>query len=63
MTETKHITAERTKVTRVEVIDDSGRAFVAVDLADVQLSYQDDGRTLKIFVRKKIEQFVGTDSR
>jgi hypothetical protein len=41
------------KVTRFEVIDHSstgeGRAFVKYNIA-VKLSYQDDGRTLKVFV-------------
>jgi hypothetical protein len=44
------------RVTRVEVIDhrtprniERGRVFTARDCA-VELSYQDDGRTLKVFV-------------
>lgn len=41
------------KVTRVEVIDDSGRAYTQYDLKDVMLATQDNGRTLKIFVRSK----------
>jgi hypothetical protein len=40
------------KVTRLEVIDHTGRAYVIYN-ADVELSYQDDGRTLKIFVEPK----------
>ena len=40
------------KVTRLEVIDHTGRAYV-IKNADVELSYQDDGRTLKIFVEPK----------
>lgn len=46
------------KVSRVEVIDHSktfeqggGRRFVKMDCLEVELSYQDDGRTLKIFVK------------
>ena len=39
-------------VTRLEVIDD-GRELVKYDLKDVQISIQDDGRTMKIFVNKK----------
>jgi hypothetical protein len=46
------------KVTRVEVIDHSksaeqggGRAFVKTDCAEVELSYQDDGKTLKLFIK------------
>lgn len=40
------------KVTRVELIDDSGRAYTAWDLSEVYISLQDDGRTFKIFVSK-----------
>lgn len=46
------------KVSRVEVIDHSkslenggGRAFVKTDCKEVELSYQDDGRTIKIFIK------------
>lgn len=46
------------KVTRVEVIDHSksieqggGRAFVKTDCTEVELSYQDDGKTLKLFIK------------
>jgi hypothetical protein len=46
------------KVSRVEVIDHSkpaeqggGRAFVKKDCVDVELSYQDDGKTLKLFIK------------
>lgn len=49
---------ETKKVTRVEVIDHTkdgeGRAFVKwQDNLEVTLSYQDDGRTLKIFLKEK----------
>jgi hypothetical protein len=39
-------------VSRVEVIDDKGRTYVKYLKEDefVWLSYQDDGRTLKVFV-------------
>ena len=41
------------KVTRVEVIDENGRRYVNWDDKNkVELSYQDDGRTLKIFISK-----------
>lgn len=37
-------------VTRVEVIDQTGRAFVAYyDTEGAEISVQDNGRTLKIF--------------
>jgi len=39
------------RVTRVEIIDESGRAFLMGDVASVKLSLQDDGRTLKLFVQ------------
>jgi ribosomal protein S28E/S33 len=37
-------------VTRVEVIDSTGRAYVATNVT-VELSVQDEGRTLKVFVK------------
>lgn len=37
--------------TRVEVIDSEGRAYVNMDCSDVQISMQDDARTLKIFLK------------
>lgn len=46
------------KVNRVEVIDHSktleqggGRVFVKTDCVDVELSYQDEGKTLKLFIK------------
>lgn len=38
------------KVTRLEVIDHTGRAYVIHAAKQVELSYQDNARTLKIFV-------------
>lgn len=44
-----------TKVTRVEVIQHSpphnGRAYTNYDAKDVEIQYQDDERTLKIFLK------------
>jgi hypothetical protein len=40
------------KVTRLEVIDHTGRAYV-IRNSEVELSYQDNARTLKIFVKPK----------
>ena len=37
------------KVTRLEVIDAAGRRYVNWKAAGLELSFQDDGRTLKIF--------------
>ena len=43
------------KVTRVEVIQHSvpymGRAYTNYNAKDVELQYQDDGKTLKIFLK------------
>lgn len=38
------------KITRVEVIDDHGRSYVAQGVHDLRLELQDDERTLKIFL-------------
>lgn len=41
------------KVTRVEVIDENGRSYVNLDPKNkVVLSFQDDSRTLKVFIQK-----------
>jgi hypothetical protein len=37
-------------VTRVEVITDTGREFVQYECSNVQVSLQDDGQTLKVFL-------------
>ena len=37
-------------VTRVEVIGKNGREFVQYDCSNVQVSEQDEGRTLKVFL-------------
>lgn len=46
---------EPNKVTMFEVIDHSengvGRAYNKYDIKSLELSYQDDGRTLKIFIK------------
>ena len=40
-----------TRITRVEIITDTGRDYVCWEEDnDITLSYQDDGRTLKVFV-------------
>ena len=46
-----------TRITRVEVITDTGRDYVCWEEDnDITLSYQDDGRTLKVFVNKTGEE-------
>ena len=37
-------------VTRVEVITGEGREFVRYECSNVQVSLQDDGQTLKVFL-------------
>lgn len=50
------VAAAVSKVDRFEVIDDTGRAYVKGSIygtpVSVELSLQDDGRTLKVFVRQ-----------
>lgn len=45
--ETQRITNDR--LTRLEVIDETGRAYTRHNVS-MTLSYQDDGRTLKVFI-------------
>jgi hypothetical protein len=40
-------------VTRVEVITDDGREFVRHGCSNVQVSLQDDGRTIKVFLKQE----------
>ena len=42
---------EKQRITRFEVIDDTGRIYVN-NKCQIELSYQDEGRTLKVFVGK-----------
>jgi hypothetical protein len=45
-------------VTRVEVIDQDGRSYVNWDDNNkVELSFQDDGRTLKVFISNPEDTF------
>lgn len=43
------------KITRVEVIDENGRSYVKYlkPHQEVEFSYQDDDRTLKVFINDK----------
>lgn len=45
---------DTSKVNRLEVIDETGRAYIKGSIygtpVKVELSFQDDGRTLKVFV-------------
>lgn len=42
-------TLDNQTVTRFEVIDENGRVYVAKD-CKLEFSYQDNGRTLKVFI-------------
>ena len=42
--------ADNSKVTRFEVIDENGRVYSKWN-CNVELSYQDDGKTLKVFIK------------
>jgi len=46
---------EHPSLARIEVIDETGRAYVRRGVS-VTLSYQDDGRTLKVFVKEKAKK-------
>ena len=46
-------------LTRFEVIDENGRVYVKNSLYNchLELSYQDDGRTLKVFIKPNKHEF------
>lgn len=54
-TQSQEDMADNSKVTRFEVIDDNGRVYTTKD-CKVELSYQDDGRTLKVFINSLKKQ-------
>lgn len=39
------------KVTRFEVIDENGRSYTKFNVEEVEFVFQDDGRTLKMFLK------------
>jgi len=41
------------KITRVEIIDNEWRQYVNMNCENVELLYQDNNRTLKIFLNNK----------
>jgi hypothetical protein len=45
-------TLDTKKITRVEIIDETGRSYVKRDISGLEVQLQDDGRTLKIFISK-----------
>lgn len=44
------------KVTRVELIDNSGRLFSRWDIGNVKVLLSDDDRTLKVFIEEDVEE-------
>jgi len=49
------------KVNRVEVIDNTGRAYVKYKVQAVVADFQDDGKTLKVFVKYISEEEISND--
>ena len=48
---------DTSKVTRFELITGDGRSVVEYN-CDVELSLQDDGQTLKVFVKRREQEFI-----
>ena len=48
-------TTNTSEVTRVEVVDEEGRKYVRHNIENVDLSLQDEGKTLKIFINWNIK--------
>ena len=46
------------RVRRVEVIDLSGRAYIEHNAAHVEISYQDEGTTLKVFLTNSLRSYL-----
>jgi hypothetical protein len=44
------------KVTRVELITNNGREFVQYECSNVQMSLQDDGQTIKVFLFSTLKE-------
>lgn len=49
-------------VTRVEVITREGREFVCYECSNVQVSLQNDGQTIKVFLFTTYHDDVGKDT-
>jgi hypothetical protein len=47
--------SDNSKVTRFEVIDENGRVYTKHNCT-IELSYQDDSRTLKVFIKQLNKQ-------
>lgn len=49
------------KVTRFEIVDRFGRSYSNWNVEDIEFSLQDDGKTLKVFLRDNSKQSVECD--
>tara|TARA_B110000858_G_scaffold171995_1_gene202880 strand:- start:46 stop:207 length:162 start_codon:yes stop_codon:yes gene_type:complete len=49
------------KVTRFEVVDNTGRAYVKYGVQELKFQLQDDGLTLKAFVQFEEEELENGD--
>ena len=57
----KFMKDKKCDVSRLEIIDGNGRSYVNYDVESLKFSYQDEGKTLKVFVNKgNIEDFPTT---
>jgi len=48
-------------VNRIEVIDNNGRSYVKYDIESIVMQLQDDGKTLKLFVKYIEEEEISDD--
>lgn len=48
-------------VTRVEVIDNDGRVYVKYNVKDIEMSFQDNCKTLKLFIKYEKEEDIAND--
>ena len=49
------------KVSRFEVIDNKGRAYVKYNVKDLSFQIQDDGATIKVFLKYEEEEEICID--
>jgi hypothetical protein len=49
------VSSDHMEISRLEVIDEKGRAYVRLGIDHIVLSWQDGGRTLKVFVTPRGE--------
>lgn len=49
------------KVTRVEVVDNTGRVYTKYNVVNVYCQLQDDGKTLKMFLKYEEEEDICND--